>query len=150
MNSKKTGAEISLDLQYIKDLSFENSKAPEVYTYGDIKPKIDIAINLNATKLKEELFEDEIIINVTAKHDEKIIFIIELVYAGIFTIKNVEESLVQENLFIDCPTLLFPFVRQIIANTSRDANFPPIMLNMVDFEELYNSKKDSIINTNDK
>lgn len=144
MKSKKTNAEVSLNIQYIKSLSFENFKAPEIYTYGDIKPKIDISIDLNATRLREELFESEIVINVNATHQGDDIFSLKLVYDGIFAIKNVESTLIQENLFIDCPTILFPFVRQIVANTTRDANFPPIMLNVVDFEELYNSRKNSI------
>lgn len=144
MKSKKTNADISLNIQYIKNLSFESPKAPEVYTYGEIKPKIDIYIDLNATKLQNEVFESEIVVNINAEYQEEELFNLKLVYAGIFTIKNVESSLIQENLFIDCPTILFPFTRQIVANTTRDANFPPVMLNVVDFEELYNSRKNSI------
>lgn len=144
MKSKKTGATIVLNTQYIKDLSFENPNAPEVYTYKDVKPKIDISIDLNATKLQKETFESEIVINIEAKSEDKTLFIIELVYAGIFTITDVEDNLIQENLFIDCPTMLFPFARTIIANTIINANFPPVMMDMIDFEQLYNSKKDSI------
>lgn len=144
MKSKKTGATIVLNTQYIKDLSFENPNAPEVYTYKDVKPKIDISIDLNATKLQKETFESEIVINIETKSEDKTLFIIELVYAGIFTITDVEDNLIQENLFIDCPTMLFPFARTIIANTIINANFPPVMMDMIDFEQLYNSKKDSI------
>ena len=144
MISKKTGAEIILNMQYIKDFSFENPNAPEVFTYKDVKPKMDVSIDLNASKLQNEVFELSMAINITAKTNDKTMFIIELVYAGIFTIKNVDEQLIQENLFIDCPTLLFPFARSIIANTSVNANFPPIMLDVVDFETMYNSKKDML------
>lgn len=144
MISKKTGAEIILNMQYIKDFSFENPNAPEVFTYKDVKPKMDVSIDLNASKLQNEVFELSMAINITAKTNDKTMFIIELVYAGIFTIKNVDEQLIQENLFIDCPTLLFPFARSIIANTSVNANFPPIMLDIVDFEAMYNSKKDML------
>ena len=128
MISKRTGAEIISNMQYIKDFSFENPNAPEVFTYKDVKPKMDVSIDLNASKLQNEVFELSMAINITAKTNDKTMFIIELVYAGIFTIKNVDEQLIQENLFIDCPTLLFPFARSIIANTSVNANFPPIMI----------------------
>lgn len=151
MKSKRTGSIITLNTQYIKDLSFENPKAPEVYTYKDIKPKIDVAIDLNATRLQKEVFESEMVIHIESKIDDnKTLFIIELVYAGIFTIKDFDENLIQENLFIDCPTMIYPFARAIISNTIINANFPPIMMDMIDFEELYNSKKNSIQKGNDK
>ncbi|GHU27253.1 protein-export protein SecB [Bacilli bacterium] len=144
MISKKTGAEITLSTQYIKDLSFENPKAPEVYTYKDVKPKMDVSIDINASKLQNELFEVEMIIGISAKNGDNTLFVLELVYAGIFTIKNVPDDLVQENLFIDCPTMIYPFARRIVSDSVRDANFPPLMLDIIDFEELYNSKKDTL------
>lgn len=146
MISKRTGAEIILNKQYTKDLSFENPKAPEIYTYKDIQPKLDVSIDINATKLQNEVFEVENVINITAKKDEEILFVIELVYAGIFTIKNVTEELAQESLFVDCPTMIFPFERRIIADISRDADLPPILLDMIDFEKMYESKKHMLVN----
>lgn len=144
MKSKRTGAEINLNMQYIKDLSFENPKAPVVYTYKDVQPKIDVSIDINATKLQNEVFEVENVININAKHEDNTLFIVELIYAGIFNITNVSEELIQENLFIDCPTMIFPFARRIIADIVRDANFPPFLLDLIDFEEMYNSKKDTL------
>ena len=102
MISKRTGAEIISNMQYIKDFSFENPNAPEVFTYKDVKPKMDVSIDLNASKLQSEVFELSMAINITAKTNDKTMFIIELVYAGIFTIKNVDEQLIQENLFTAC------------------------------------------------
>lgn len=144
MKSKRTGAEINLNMQYIKDLSFENPKAPVVYTYKDVQPKIDVSIDINATKLQNEVFEVENVININAKHEDNTLFIVELIYAGIFNITNVSKELIQENLFIDCPTMIFPFARRIIADIVRDANFPPFLLDLIDFEEMYNSKKDTL------
>lgn len=146
MKSKKTNADITLNIQYLKNLSFENIEAPEIYIYNEIKPKVNISFDLNATKLKEEIYESEIIIDLDGTIDDRTIFKLKIVYAGIFTIKNIEESLIPESLFIDCPTILFPFARQIIATTTRDSNLPPIMLDIIDFEEVYESKKDSIEN----
>jgi preprotein translocase subunit SecB len=144
MISRRTGAEITLNAQYVKDLSFENPKAPEVYTLRDLKPAMDVSIDINATRIQNEVYEVETVLSVSAKNEGTSLFIVELVYAGIFTIKNVEDSLVQENLFIDCPTVIYPFARRIIADTVRDANFPSLTLDMIDFEELYNSKKDTL------
>ena len=145
MISKRTGAEIILNRQYIKDLSFENPKAPEIYTYRDIQPKMDVSIDINASKLQNEIFEVENVINVTAKKDDEVLFVVELVYAGIFTIKNVADELIQENLFIDCPTMIFPFERRIIADVSRDADLSPLLLDIIDFEQMYESKKHTLV-----
>lgn len=147
MISKRTGAEITLNRQYTKDLSFENPKAPEIYTYKDVQPKLDVSIDINASKLQNEIFEVENVINVTAKKDDETLFIIELVYAGIFTIKNASDELIQESLFIDCPAMIFPFERRIIADISRDADLPPLLLDIIDFEQMYESKKHMLVNT---
>ncbi|MDR2077667.1 MAG: protein-export chaperone SecB, partial [Rickettsiales bacterium] len=105
-----------------------------------------VIVDINAGKLQNELFEVELAMNITAKNADTTMFIIELIYAGIFQIKNVADSLVQENLFIDCPTMIYPFARRIIYDFARDANFSPLMLDIIDFEELYNSKKDTLKN----
>lgn len=146
MISKKTGAEIALNIQYLKALSFDNIKAPHVYTYQDLKPDINVSLDLNATKLQKDVYEVEITINVDAKNNEESLFTIELIYAGIFTIKNVADNLIQENLFIDCPTIIFPFARRMISDITRDANLPSLNLDIVDFEQLYNSKKETLQN----
>lgn len=144
MKSKRTGADIILNMQYVKDLSFENPKAPIVYTYKNVQPKIDASIDINATKVQNEVYEIEMVINLDAKHESNTLFVVELVYAGIFNVRDVSEELLPENLFIDCPTMLFPFARRIIADIIRDANFPPFMLDIIDFEQMYNSKKDTL------
>ena len=144
MLSKINNAEITLNSQYVKDFSFENPNAPQIYTYKDLKPKMDVTVDLNATKLQDEVFELSLAVNVTTKSEEKTMFIVEVVYAGIFTIKGVNGDEIKQNLFIDCPTLLFPFARSLIANATVSANFPPVMLDLVNFEQLYNSKKNTL------
>ncbi|MDR3078875.1 MAG: protein-export chaperone SecB [Rickettsiales bacterium] len=144
MISRRTGAEIGLDAQYIKDLSFENPRAPEIYATRDLKPTLDVSLDIGATKLQREVFEVEIVLGVSAVQDGSPLFILEMTYAGIFSIGKVSEELVQENLFIECPEMLYPFARRILWDTVRDANFPPPMLEAVDFEALYNSKKDTL------
>jgi len=109
---------------------------------------MDKKIDINVKKLQEETFEVELVINATAEHDKKTMFIIELNYAGIFTIKNpVNEQQLQEILFVYCPSLLFPFARRIIADTTKDASMPPLMLDTINFGPLYESRKDSIKKT---
>ena len=132
--------------QYIKDLSFENPQAPKIYTEKNLSPKISVSIDINAKKLQESLFEVELIINATANHDEKKMFIVELTYAGIFNISNISDDNedLKEVLFIYCPSLLFPYARRIISDTTRDAAMPPLMLDTINFRALYESKKDTL------
>lgn len=153
-NKEKTKEEtkITANGQYIKNLSFENLMAPQIYTEKSLSPQIKVSVDINATKLQEDIFETEIIINATAFHKEKEMFILELVYAGIFGIKNVpNEEELKEFLFIYCPSLLFPYARRIVSDTTRDAALPPLMLDTINFRSLYDSKKDKITkNFNEK
>jgi len=142
--NKTQGGTIAINGQYIKDLSFENPKAPQIFIEKDVTPKIDVSIDINATKLQKEVFEVELSINAKAKSGEDTIFIAELIYAGIFTIKDIKETLIEEVLFIQCPTLIFPFARRIVSDTTRDAGFPPLMLNPINFEVMYKNRKDKI------
>ena len=144
---KKT-VEVVSNGQYIKDLSFENPCAPEIYTIKPLKPEIKVSVDINVKKLQEETFEVELVINATAEHNKKAMFIIELNYAGIFIVKNLtEEEELKKILFVYCPSLLFPFARRIIADTTRDASMPPLMLDTINFGALYESRKDSIKKT---
>lgn len=131
--------------QYIKDFSFENPQAPQIYTQKNLNPKISVSIDINAKKLQETIFEVELIINAVADHEKKQMFVIELTYAGIFNIKDIDdEEALKEILFIYCPSLLFPYARRIISDTTRDASMPPLMLDTINFRALYESKKDSL------
>ena len=140
MISSKTGAHITLNAQYIKDFSFENPKAPSIYT-EKISPDITVSVDVQATKLQENTYEVELIINATAKHKDEPVFIIELKHGGIFHITNIEESLIEESVFVDCPYLLYPYARKIISLSTMDANFPPLNLDLIDFDALYKDQK---------
>lgn len=146
-NENTNNIKVATTGQYIKDLSFENPKAPEIYTIKNLNPKIAVSIDINSKKLQEELYEVELIINATASYDSdnKKMFIIELTYAGIFNIKDIEdEEALKEVLFIYCPSLLFPYARRIISDTTRDASMPPLMLDAINFRALYEAKKDTL------
>jgi len=124
--------------QYIKDLSFENPAAPQALAEMQGPPDVDVGVNVNAQRYGEDTFEVALSITGTAKHDDKTVFVVELVYAGVFSIgANVAQEHREPLILIECPRLLFPFARNIIADVSRDGGFPPLLLQPFDFVALY-------------
>jgi preprotein translocase subunit SecB len=132
-----------INAQYIKDLSFENPRAPFSLLEKEV-PQIDINLDVRVEQLQEELFE--VVINLSARSliKEEIIFLLELSYGGLFTISGYQEAK-EEILLVECPKVLFPFLRRIVADVTRDGGFPPLMLSPVDFKGLYLNKKDSLV-----
>ncbi|GMO64938.1 MAG: protein-export chaperone SecB [Rickettsiales bacterium] len=148
MTEKVKDIKINCSGQYIKDLSFENPQSPSIYTMKGFNPEIKINIDINVANLQDSLFEVSINISCDAIYKEKKVFILELVYAGIFNIQNVDDdNELREILFVYCPSILFPFARQIVANTTQNASFPPLLLDAINFRGLYENKKDTIIKT---
>jgi preprotein translocase subunit SecB len=139
------GAELPPQLnvvgQYIKDFSFENPNAPQSLTAaGSAPPQITIQINVNARPLSENDIEVVLKIDGNAENNGSLIFNFELEYAGVFRIQNVPPESLNPVVLIECPRLLFPFAREIIATTVRNGGFPPLMLDPVDFVGLYRQK----------
>ncbi|HEY9211637.1 MAG TPA: protein-export chaperone SecB [Ancylobacter sp.] len=125
--------------QYTKDLSFENPGAPEsLATAG--QPQIAIQINVNARPIRDGEFEVELKIDAKAEVQNKTLFALELAYAGIFRVQNVAQETVHPFVMIECPRMLFPFARQIVADTVRNGGFPPLMIDPVDFVTLYRQR----------
>ncbi|MGH6662955.1 MAG: protein-export chaperone SecB [Rhodospirillales bacterium] len=134
------GMAITVNAQYTKDLSFEVPGAPGVYsTMQGAQPEIAVNINVSAKPLKEKTFEVVLEIRADCKIKEQTAFILELQYAGVFTL-SVPDEHVQPILLIECPRLLFPFARNILADVSRDGGFPALFLGMVDFASMYQTK----------
>lgn len=131
--------------QFIKDLSFESPNVPDVLRGPGENPNLQIGVNVNAEKLTDEEFE--VVINFTgdAVNDAGTIYKIELIYGGVFHLENIPEEMKRPLLLVDCPALLFPFVRRIVADTTRDGGFPPLLLDPIDFAGLYraNLKKEA-------
>lgn len=127
--------------QYIKDLSFENPNAPVSFNSMKDQPKIDISLNIEAKILKDSLYEVSLKISANAKVEENSVFICELTYAGLFTLNNVPDDQKELILLIHCPTILFPFARRIVADATRDGGFQPLMLEPIDFGQLYQQRK---------
>jgi preprotein translocase subunit SecB len=128
--------------QYTKDLSFENPNAPTSLGPQPQPPAINIQINVNANKLGENEYEVMLSIEGKAENAGKVIFSFELIYAGMFRIVNVPPENLHPLIMIECPRLLFPFAREIVATAVRDGGFPPLMLDPVDFVSLYRQNLD--------
>jgi preprotein translocase subunit SecB len=134
---------IRINSQYVKDLSFEVPNAPEVFLSPDLKPNIALSIDIDAKRLSVNAFEVILKIKADARSaDESIIFICELSYAGVFTLdeKIQDQKEIEQLLLIYCPNILFPFARKIISGCTIDGGFPPLMLDPVDFADLYKKR----------
>lgn len=128
---------IVINAQYIKDLSFEAPQAPQIFgALRDQQPNINVNLDVNASPMGENVFEVVIDAGATCTAKDQTAFILELQYAGLFTL-NVPQEHLQPVLLIECPRLLFPFARNILAEVSRDGGFPPLMLGPVDFVAMY-------------
>ncbi len=123
--------------QYTKDLSFENPNAPGSLAPQQQQPQINIQINVGANNIAENEFEVALSVEGKAETAGKLMFSFELIYAGVFRIVNVPKENLHPLVMIECPRLLFPFAREIIATAVRDGGFPPLMLDPVDFVGLY-------------
>ncbi|HJK85746.1 MAG TPA: protein-export chaperone SecB [Candidatus Megaira endosymbiont of Stentor roeselii] len=132
---------ISVNAQYTKDLSFENPGAPASLVNTGSPPHIDLALDLNIQRMPEdEYFEVEIIISAKATSADKTLFIVDLKYAGIFHLVNVPEEQIQMLLAVHCPAIIFPFARKILADVTQDGGFQPLMIDPIDFGDLYSKK----------
>ena len=123
--------------QYTKDLSFENPNAPASLGPQATPPQINIQINVNANAIAENEYEVTLSVEGKAENAGKVMFSFDLAYAGVFRIVNVPKENLHPLVMIECPRLLFPFAREIIATAVRDGGFPPLMLDPVDFVGLY-------------
>lgn len=126
--------------QYIKDLSFENPGAPRSLRPSEQAPKLDVNVNVNARPQSEAEFEVELKLEAKAVRGTDTLFIAEVNYAGLFQIRNVAQEHIHPLILIECPRLLFPFARQIIADATRQGGFPPLMIDPIDFAALYRQR----------
>ena len=134
----KTQVQVNILGQYIKNISFESMNVPQIFTELKEAPQIELDLDVGVSDVEEGKYEVVLKINAKATSDEKDVFNIELEYAGLFQLDNVsEEDQKKQILLIYCPNILFPFLRRIISDVTRDAGFQPLMLNPVDFAGLY-------------
>lgn len=122
--------------QYIKDLSAESPSAPQVFQW-QTQPTLDVQFGINGTKAADDVHEVILKIDVTAKSDSGTHFIIDLSYGGLFAFRNFPDEALPPFLLVEAPRLLFPFARQIIAETVQNLGFPPVLLDPIDFASAY-------------
>ena len=127
-------------VQYIKDFSFENPNAPRSLGPQEKGPNIAIQVNVNAKQLSETDFEVDIALEGSAGEGADTLFRFELAYAGVFRVRNLPADQVHPLVMIECPRLLFPFARQIVADAVRNGGFPPLYIDPIDFAGLYRQK----------
>ncbi|WP_373088178.1 protein-export chaperone SecB [Sneathiella sp.] len=127
--------------QYVKDLSFENPNAPDSLSPEKGAPAVTMAVNIQAKAVGENLYEVELRIEAKGQHDEAPAFVVELVYGGLFQLMNFPADTMELVCMIECPRLLFPFARRVIADATRDGGFSPLLLDPIDFANLFRDHK---------
>lgn len=129
--------------QYVKDLSFENPSAAAGVRGNETAPAIDMGIDVNARPLGEgDAYEVDLRIAAKATRGDDVMFITELVYSGVFQFVNVPPQDVEPLLLIECPRLLFPFSRRLLAEVTREGGYPPLLIDPIDFAALYRAQLD--------
>jgi preprotein translocase subunit SecB len=147
---------LTVNIQYIKDLSFEVPNAPAVYATLRAQPQVSINLDVQATRIQEGQDVFEVVLQVRAEATEppqpngangavpaetRTVFIAEMAYAGVFTLTNLPPDAVEPVLLVECPRLLFPYARNILADVTRDGGFPPVLLQPIDFVALWQSNR---------
>ena len=143
-NSNNINLKFVINAQFLKDLSFENPQAPDSLRNIKGNPTFKIDADVKSKELKdhgENIYEVELALKCETKSEESILFLVEGVYSGIFLIENASKDILEKILLIECPKFLFPFLRSIIANCTREAGFPPLMIAPLDFVGMYENKK---------
>jgi len=122
--------------QYIKDLSVESPSSPQAFQW-QTQPQLDVQFNITVDKFAEDLHEVVLKIEVAARSDQGVHFLIDLSYGGLYGLRNIPDEALPPFLLIEAPRLLFPFARQIIADASQNTGFPPLLLDPIDFGAAY-------------
>ena len=132
--------QVGVLVQYLKDFSFENPHAPRSLAPSSAQPSINIQVNVEAAPTSETDFEVTLRLEGKAEAQNLVLYSFELVFGGVFRIMNVPADSLQPFVLIECPRLLFPFAREIVATAVRNGGFQPLLLNPIDFVELYRQR----------
>jgi preprotein translocase subunit SecB len=154
MSETQTQAQpLVVNIQYVKDLSFEVPGAPAIYTQLRSPPRVDINLDVQARRVQEGQDVFEVVLAIRAEATEATeataegttdgarVFVAELAYGGVFTLTGIPEESVEPILLVECPRLLFPFARNILSETTREGGFPPVLLQPIDFVALWQSRR---------
>lgn len=145
-------APLVVNIQYIKDLSFEVPNAPAVFTVLRAAPKVDLNLDVQARRVTEGQDVFEVILAIRADATDPAapangaepparVFLAELAYAGVFTLTGIPENTMEPVLLVECPRILFPFARNILAEVTRDGGFPPVLMQPIDFLALWQARR---------
>lgn len=132
---------INVISQYVKDFSFENPNAPASLQLAGTQPEIKVNVAVNAEALKDGTFEVTLHVSATAQSGETVAFVTDLIYAGQFAVTNASREVLPAILLVECPRMLFPFARRVIADATRDGGFPPLLLSPIDFVALFRQQR---------
>jgi preprotein translocase subunit SecB len=132
-----TGVPLSVNLQYLKDLSFESPRAPQVFVSEGPQSQVGVNVRVDGRGVGENTYEITLHLEVAATAGDAQVFLLEMDYAGIFTVPQLIPEVLGPLLMIEAPRMLFPFARQIISNTVAAGGFPPLLVNPIDFADLY-------------
>jgi preprotein translocase subunit SecB len=135
-NGEDTAPAVGMLSQYIKDLSVENPQAPHSFSWNET-PQIDVQVNIQVNAITDEVNEVALKLAVKAESEQGVHFSVELDYATLFGLRNVSQEQAHPFLFGEAPRLMFPFARRVVADAVRDAGYPPLVLEPIDFNALY-------------
>jgi preprotein translocase subunit SecB len=135
------GPGIRILAQFVRDLSFENPRVPESLRGGAAQPQIDLGIEMNARAREDGYYEVDLKLSAKAIRDDGPVFVVELLYGGVFQITGVDVEDMEPVLLIECPRYLFPFARRVIADVTSEGGYPPFLLDPIDFAGVYASRK---------
>ncbi|MCE2509523.1 MAG: protein-export chaperone SecB [Alphaproteobacteria bacterium] len=138
--ANQQGAPLAIRGQYIRDLSFEIPKAPESISGLTQAPNVDIQIEVGVRDLQADTYEVTLTVRCEAKTEAESIFILEIAYAGVFTLTGLQAEHLKPALYIECPRYLFPFARSIVATLTQESSLPPMLINPIDFAALYRAR----------
>ena len=127
--------------QYVKDLSFENPNAPQSLGPVTDQPQIEVRVDVGVQRLTETDYEVKLTVGIDAKSGQGVMFLVELQYCGLFRLAHIPADSLEPMLLIECPRQIFPFVRRVIADVTRDGGFPPLMIDPIDFVNLFQQRR---------
>jgi preprotein translocase subunit SecB len=127
--------------QFIRDLSFENPRAPESLRAAGVQPQIELGVEMNGRQRPDDLYEVDMKLTARANSEAGPVFQVELLYGGLFQIQGVPQADIEPVLLIECPRFLFPFARRVIADVTSEGGFPPFMLDPIDFAAVYAARR---------
>ena len=140
---KTTVPVFRLEKLYVKDLSFESPNAPDVFFLKEQEPKVDMNLKLTNKKIDDKHWEVclEVSATVTDNKSGKTMMIVEIEHAGAFLMDNIPAEHIEQVLYVDCPTIIFPYSRQIVSQTSLEGGFMPFYMDPINFLAMYHSRK---------